>query len=438
MKKVFDLKKVVAIFVVSTMFACTQDINNEFAQVENEQEESITMKALPKRRTYAEALTIAQDAIGMLGESSTTRSGKPRAINTDDVQYIVNTSSTRSTDEPDTLMYVFNYEDNAGFAVVSANRATEELIVVAEQGSYTVGEETDNIGFGMYMDMAQNYIESAHFDSLIPQNDPGTLIEFQWITSKTVLTNYGPFVKVKWGQGYPYNIFCFEMNGEQALAGCVATAIAQILSYYKHPTSIQITYDSPIYTQSLNWTEICRHRETSTCLSCSSHSTQIGKLFRQIGEEVNMNYGVSVSLAFTDSACFAFDVLGYNHGTYQSYNTSIAINSLSQNQIVLMRGKEGNSGHAWVLDGYQYVRIDKTEYTRPVGEELWTKGETRTSYASYNHLNWGWNGDSNGYYLTNVFDTQAASDLDFGVSNDYNYNFNIGLKMIPNICPTNN
>lgn len=62
MKKVFDFKKVVAIFVVSTMFACTQDINNEFAQVENEQEESITMKALPKRRTYAEALTIAQAA----------------------------------------------------------------------------------------------------------------------------------------------------------------------------------------------------------------------------------------------------------------------------------------------------------------------------------------------------------------------------------------
>lgn len=426
-------KNICCVYAVVTLFACTQVTMSDLS-VQAEADVA-AMKELPKYRTYEEALAVAQDAMEMLGENSTTRSGRPRCINTDDVQYIVNTSTTRSSSEPDTLMYVFNYEDNAGFAVVSANRATEELIAVTEQGNYAAAEETDNEGFNMYMNMAENYIATASLESLTSLNDPGTLADFQVVTIKTVLTNYGPFVTVKWGQGYPYNLYCFDTDENQALAGCVATAIAQVLSYYKHPASIQIIYELPAYNQALDWADICAHRVSSTCLSCTSHSAQIGRLFRQIGFYVSMDYGTTVSTAWTEDARYAFNVFGYTCGSYQPYSTSIAINSLSQNQIVLMRGYDAdrNTGHAWVLDGYQYVRIDKTEYTKPEGSDLWIKGQTHSSYAAYNHLNWGWDGDCNGYYLTTVYDTQACDDLDFGVSSATDYNFSISLKMIPYI-----
>lgn len=81
MKKNLNLKSFVAIFTASTLFACTQDsIDNLSVQTEEETE---AMNELPKRRTYEEALAVAQDAIGMLGESSATRSGKHvRSIST--------------------------------------------------------------------------------------------------------------------------------------------------------------------------------------------------------------------------------------------------------------------------------------------------------------------------------------------------------------------
>lgn len=40
MKRRFDFKGIVAIFAAATLFACTQGFNPEFAQVENEQDES--------------------------------------------------------------------------------------------------------------------------------------------------------------------------------------------------------------------------------------------------------------------------------------------------------------------------------------------------------------------------------------------------------------
>ena len=55
-----------------------------------------------------------------------------------------------------------NYADNAGFAVVSTTRSNENpLLVVTEAGNYTPGEETENEGFNMYMDLLKmNHMKS--------------------------------------------------------------------------------------------------------------------------------------------------------------------------------------------------------------------------------------------------------------------------------------
>ena len=159
MKTNFYFRSICCTLAATTLFACTQEVI-ETLPIQAESETQL-MKVQSKYRTYEEALAIAQDAISMLGKSSVTRSGNPRTIDIHNVQYIVNTSSTRSDGKTDTLMYVFNYDDNAGFAVVSANRATEGLIAVTEQGNYVAGEETGNGGFDLYMDMAEEYVMRA-------------------------------------------------------------------------------------------------------------------------------------------------------------------------------------------------------------------------------------------------------------------------------------
>ena len=442
MKKKLNLKSFVAIFAASTLFACTQDsIDNLSVQTEEETE---AMNELPKRRTYEEALAVTQDAIGLLGENSTTRSGKPRSINTADVQYIINTSSTRSTEKPDTMMYVFNYEDNAGFAVVSANRATEELIAVTEQGNYVAGEETGNGGFDLYMDMAEEYT-SIPKPPLKDSIDDGMeeFTEFRMFVDRDTAT-VGPLVSVRWGQDWPYNKACPIQDGKRTKAGCVATAIAQIMTYYKHPSSFIATFQPTDYVQQLDWDEILAHKYTEnatdeTCSQCNPTSIHhvIASLIRQIGEKVEMKYGVGVSKAESNTfARSALAYFGYTNGSYQPYSSDVVKNSIIGRKLVFMRGGiSADDGHAWVIDGYRLIHEVHRECVKPMNALEWTELRRWTENHYYHHINWGWNGDNNGYFLRNVFDITLPQELDPDscVSDSIEYNFIYDLEIVPNI-----
>ena len=442
MKTNFIFRSICCIFTATTLFACTQEVI-ETLPIQAESETQL-MKVQSKYRTYGEALAIAQDAIGMLGESSVTRSGNPRTIDIHNVQYIVNTSSTRSDGKTDTLMYVFNYNDNAGFAVVSANRATEGLIAVTEQGNYVAGEETGNGGFDLYMDMAEEYVMRA-FEPIPPIGGGGQeiLTQFKMFVDRDT-TTFGPYLQVRWGQDWPYNMACPIQEGLRTKAGCVATAIAQIMTYYKHPSSFTATFQPTDYVQQLDWDEILEHKYTEnttdeTCSQCTSSTIHnvIASLIRQIGVKVEMIYGVKVS--GTDSELFARSALthfGYTSGSYQDYSNYVVANSIIGRKLVFMRGGiSADDGHAWVIDGYRHIHELHRECIKPINALEWIEQKRWTEDHYYNHINWGWNGENNGYFLRDVFDITNPQGLDSGmrVSDSIDYNFTYDLKIIPNI-----
>ena len=113
-------------------------------------------------------------------------------------------------------MYVFNYEDNQGYAVVSANKSTEALIAVTEQGNYNEETTTDNPGLALYMDMAKNYV--ARGGILPPGSSIGggglPLTEIRTVTTRDTLAYINPLLEVRWGGGYPYNFYHTEDSGE--------------------------------------------------------------------------------------------------------------------------------------------------------------------------------------------------------------------------------
>ena len=433
-KQTITSKILTTTLFVLTLFSCTQNsIENWMVQIENGEEQT---ENLSRYRSYEEALMIAQEAVEMLEENNATRSGKPRVVSTNSVQYIVHTSSTRSSKGSDTLMYVFNYENDEGFAVISANRETEDLIAVAEQGHYIVGEDTENKGFELFMNMAEEYIKTTKEDNpiIMANNDgPVDMCELVHITRKRLINSYGPFVTTRWGQDAPYNQYCVTDTGTVIAAGCLITAVAQILSYYEFPTQIAINYEGGAYTLPLNWSEIKKHLGgyPYTC-TCTEHET-ISLLFRQLGYRLGANYWIEDNGGSPHLLNETFRLLGYNQGQLQPYSSSVVQSSLSQGQLVCIsayssEGFEG--GHAWVIDGYRTLEETKIEYSRNTvtGEmtELW-RDITRTN--RYNHFNWGWDGNYNGYYLCDVFDVQKYNELDFGVSSmgtgSYPYNVRI-------------
>lgn len=151
---------IVLLTIATGLVACTEPIENIQSTTPTKSVYNLN------RRSYAEAVEIAQNSIKMLQEeSATTRGNKPvRTLNlTSGIKAICQpqTRSIGNDSDNDTLLYVFNFNDEQGFAVVSANRQTEGLIAAVEMGSYDPAIPTGNPGFDTYMQMAKVYVANT-------------------------------------------------------------------------------------------------------------------------------------------------------------------------------------------------------------------------------------------------------------------------------------
>lgn len=72
-------------------------------------------------------------------------------------------------------------------------------------------------------------------------------------------------------------------------------------------------------------------------------------------------------------------------------------------------------GHAWIVDGYYKLRVITSEWSRIAN--LWgAEWELMNEYESYTpeycHINWGFDGVCNGYFITGIFATNEAVEYD--------------------------
>ena len=366
-------------------------------------------------RSFDEALQIAQSSISLVDGTGQTRSGSPRKIDLNNWKIFENDLKTRAnSNSNDTLMYVFNFEDNQGFAIVSASKETEGLIAVTESGSYDPSTSSDIDGFNIYMDMAKEYIQNSMLQANGERLAPTPFRRDSLVYHHN---KFGPYINVYWGQTHPEGEFC--PNG---VAGCSITATAQIMSYYQTPTSIDLTYenaDRP--TQYLNWSNIRFHLTkdyASECFDTVSHFA-IGRLCRQLGELANSTYNpatdsTSASTSTNNGSLrLVFQGLGWNTGSWSSYDVSDVVTAINNYHPLLVYGKRvkpngEESGHVWILDGYDDLETVTYRYELVMASNEWILTNVITSNERLFHLNWGWYGRSNGYFAANVFNASAV------------------------------
>lgn len=168
MEKTSTMKQARTSVLVALALICVVScakIDDESSAVAPEQPARPTV--LLPTRSYEEALSLAWKSIALVDRGQ-TRSATARSIRSERGQ-CVTTPSTRSGAGSDTLMYVFNFENNDGFSVIAANRAVDPVLAVAEKGNYTYGEPTGVENFDFYMDaMAQSLavIKPPKFDTI--------------------------------------------------------------------------------------------------------------------------------------------------------------------------------------------------------------------------------------------------------------------------------
>ncbi len=310
--------------------------------------------------------------------------------------------ATRAGEEVEPYFHIFNFGDNEGFAIMSGDDRVEPLLALTFEGELTPETEIDNPGFEYaYKRMEEYYVKSVTTQGLtptfpeIPPKDSMPLIGLPERIEKIETKNYQYMplgnCQVKWDQEYPYNQYCILPGTNNfADAGCIAVAIAQLMSIYKYP----IYYNG--YT--FDWGDMV--------LQYPSYEgeCQIARLMQQLGLSHNlaMQYGVAPqgSTANGDNIPLTFTNFGYTSGGYDiPYNTTAVVNELKSGYPLLIGGTDGNLGHMWLAHGLMELHTTYNGYN-----ELDELIMTSTSIDYYIQYNWGFKGWCDGYYLSGIFD----------------------------------
>lgn len=241
---------ILGLFALALLFSissCTQD--NNFEKVNEPDPNPETTYAV----SHEEALKSLEEVLNGLDSSETRSSGEKRKIsNYYTIGQPIDKVLTRSADGelPDPYIYVFNFENEEGYALVSGDKRTPSVLAITETGALTQNTKVDNPGLIVFLanmeELYYQYIKS-HEDN-VPATR-ATWIEYS-LWGQSLYDTKGLSFN-DWGQWSPYNDFVPKINSSVPPAGCTATATAILMAFHKHPS-----YSNGYY---YNWNEMVKH-----------------------------------------------------------------------------------------------------------------------------------------------------------------------------------
>lgn len=328
--------------------------------------------------------------------------------------------------EADSYYYIFNAGNNNGFVVVSGSNQTEQILGYTDSGAFDPSNTPENMKSWLqgYADEIKHVEESPA--SITPESDTQK-------ARHTVL----PLLPMLWNQNSPYNTLCPIYNksdgtssGNRSATGCVATAFAQVIGYYKYPNQTALTIPSYSFTSggasitmdaipagtTIDWSNM---RDTYSSSNTEDEINAVAKLMLIVGTGCKMAYGSSSSASMGCCPQVLRDYLGYDDAVQtisrDKYSldkwVSLIYNELENGRPVVYDGASASMGrHAFVLDGYD-------------GKDFF-------------HVNWGWGGSYNGYFRISVLDINSNNNTGANYSStgfSYDQGAVIGIKLPDNI-----
>ncbi len=316
-------------------------------------------------------------------------------------------------------LYVFNNAD--GYMVVSADDVAVPVLGYSDSGTF----DPANIPPQMQWWFSQYAKEIA------AASTEGRTVRMATSPVKERAA-VAPLCKTRWDQGSPYNNDCPTLTSSSgttgtAVTGCAATAMAQVMKVHNYPTtgvgshSYSFTYLSKSYTQSFNfgnttfdWANMID--DYSTTSSTSAQKSAVATLMHACGVAVDMSYGLSETGGSGASVIapmtglvtyFNYDKgMRYLMREFYSYADWVdaAYTEVAAGRPVLLTGQSNAGGHAFVCDGY--------------------------STDNYFHINWGWSGESDGYFLLSALDpdTQGIGGSGDGSGFDMDQSMLVGIQ----------
>lgn len=313
--------------------------------------------------------------------------------------------------------YVFPNANSKGFTIVSGDDRLPEIVGYSSQGSYDENNLPE--GFVSFMKAYQNLYNRVNLgDAEALKN----LAEIKaWRNKKNAsaasTSAVAPLLgNIEWDQTSPYNNMCPRYDSVHVAAtGCVATAMAQVMAYYKYPK--QLKADIPGYVNRWNgipmeipaitreegvydWDNMLP-KYNKEANATQQQKDAVAKLMYHCGAAVQMTYGPESAASVSASKLAKY--FGYDADLMMDLSRSsftldkwmqIIDTELAAGRPVLYGGQASDGGHQFICDGKD-------------GEGLY-------------HINWGWSGSQNGYFDLSLLNPEKGGTGSGNSTEGYN------------------
>jgi|SRR5690554_333035 len=374
-----------------------------------------------------------------------------------------------------TTIYIHNLS-NGGFIMMSGSVYEVPVLAYSSEGTIDIEDMPDELSQWLFLGskkIAYLQEKQSSYKESSWSNELGLIDQWgNWHPAPefeiTILDEYeeniyGSLLNVLWGQGIGFNTFAPNLGcsgfrtGVNAWAGCVPTAMGQIMHYHQWPT----TYNWNIMPQ--------RMFRSPNPLDNIGTAGQIAtaQLLRNLGHQLGATYQCDGTGASNNNVRGVFITNNYQASNLMDYQYDVVAGQMEINRPVYISGMNEKitnyairwkifgtpirliksysyKGHAWVADGTkQYVVVSKVKNLDTGYESI------HTNKSKYIHFNWGWTEadmpinnprNSNGWYYYDLFDPGRDTNNDNLIDYDDDYQssiapYNMKRRMIINITP---
>ena len=280
------------------------------------------------------------------------------------------TISTRSVAE-DPAYHLFVSKEEQRFVIVSGESQMNEVV---GYGKLSTGDA--NALPPQVHALLQQYTETVR--QVRSGQQPAASLP------KSLKRYVTPLVTAQWGQSYPYNSKTPVIDGKPTYTGCVATAAAQFLYFYKWPKQRPSLYINPQGDEAdasptYLWDAI---KDTRQEMTNQRSVSAVGRLMKDVARAIRITFGTQASpsnIEYTLDALqndFGYTTRLLHRDRMQADEFREAImQELSDGYPVMVCG----GIHAFIYDGYDR--------------------------RGFIHANFGWDGQGDGYYDINTITT---------------------------------
>lgn len=358
---------------------------------------------------YADPVTVEQArqaALRHIAESSNATGGSAKAKSGGITLTLAKTAMQASPGGGETpLYYVFNRDGDSGMVIVAGDDSMRPILAYTDKGRFD--EANVNPGMAWWLEAM------AHAAQSITE---GTVNAAETRAPTTGGRSVAPLIQTQWDQGGVFQLLCPDdyVHGGKSLTGCVATAMAQIMYYWRYPDRGHGTVNYTTQTHGFNINENLENYPFDydemlpyyTGNESMTAQMAVARLMYACGVAVSMDYCNYASGSVVTPEIMA-QYFGYDQSSAYHYRTDFSVaewdnlikTELNNGRPVLYRGGNMSSGHMFICDGYD-------------SDGLF-------------HINWGWGGGYDGWF-------DLSSLVPTGIPGD---GYNIGQSALCGIQP---